>query len=146
MSFNYWANMVWGINMSDIFTQQELPFDELYDVIDTQEGGANYYPVSFMDNNGDLKPKYKFLDEPNVGSNRAVMKLWGEQIARKLPYIYDLLKAGAHFHIVPSEANEYAGSILLGWGMVQLPIKEGTTHLPAVFLDIANHWSWVNGG
>ena len=62
------------------------------------------------------------------------------------PYIYDMLHLGAQFWIVPSDASELKGAILFGFGMMQLPLADGTRGFPPAFLKEAAHHSWVEGG
>lgn len=144
MSYHEWACGAWGINLSDSFPQEKDFLDEMFTVIDAHEGGGEY-PNDFYDEEGDLKSRYAFLSEGG-DTNRAVMKLYGERIAQKIPYIYDLLKAGAHFSTVDQEASELAGEIILGWGIYALPIPEGTKHLPEAFMKDATHHTWVMSG
>lgn len=142
MSYHEWACGAWGINLTEMF--QEDFIDEMYSVIDAHEGGDNY-PDSFFNGEGDFLPRYAFLEE-FVNTNQAVMELYGERLAQKIPYIYELLKAGAHFSTVANDASEYEGNIILGWGLYSLPIPEGTKHLPPAFLKDACHWTWVLRG
>lgn len=144
MGYSEWACGAWGINLSDVFSDEKDFLDEMYQVIQAHEGGGEY-PESFYNEEGELHSRYAFLNECQE-SNRPVMELYGERIAQKIPYIYDLLKAGAHFSIVDYEASEYAENIILGWGLYALPIPEGTKHLPAAFMKEATHWTWVMGG
>jgi hypothetical protein len=144
MSYHEWACGAWGINLSDVFFNDNDFLEEMYQVIDAYEGGADY-PSDFFDDEGELKSRYTFLEECR-NTNQAVMKLYGERISHKIPYIYDLLKAGAHFCVVPFDASENNGQIILGWGLYSLPIPEGTKHLPEAFMKDASHWTWVVGG
>jgi hypothetical protein len=142
MSYHEWGCGAWGVNLSEIIQEDFL--EEMYQVIDAYEG-LGEYPNDFFDDNSEWKSRYAFLENcPN--GNQAVMRLYGERIAQKIPYIYDLLKAGAHFSTVPYDASEYEGNIILGWGLYALPIPEGTKHLPAPFMNDACHWTWVVGG
>jgi hypothetical protein len=144
MSYHEWACGAWGINLSESFRQDGDMLSEMHQVIEAHEGGGDY-PESFINDEGEFHSRYAFLDECS-NTNQAVMKLYGERIAQKFPYVYELLSSGAHFSTVPSDASDYEGDIILGWWLYDLPIPEGTKHLPEAFMKDATYWTWIIRG
>lgn len=144
MSYTYWSNMVWGINISNRLADEAM-LKEMCNIIRAiEEDCYDDFPESFRDACGDFLPRYSFLETDTA--RQSVMKLYGERIAAKVPYVYDLLKHGAEFFAVPNDASDLEGMVLLGFGMYDLPFPNGTQHLPKAFLDETQHFSWVLGG
>lgn len=143
MSYHEWSNLVWGVRIS---TGDETCDSDLRQVIDEIEcGGCSGFPESFYDSEGDLLSRYSFLNNCD-SATVAMMKLYGDRIATSKPYIFDLLKLGATVFVVPDDASDECGEILLGFGMCELPFPEGTKHFPERFLQEVQHITWVMGG
>ena len=141
MSSNVWASGAWGISLQEIFKDHFDFLNEVYEVIRAFECGDSY-PERFYDDCGDFISHFAFLEDCKCSTD-AVMRLYGEQLIKHMPYIDTLIALGAHFSIVDWEASEYEGNIIFGWGIYGLPIKMGTVGIPDDFLQNASMYTWV---